>query len=232
MSKWLVEIVGEKSVLESLPINFILSKFNIIVDDGHYFLSSQEFEEANDSEVNREIANKYIILLNGINKLQDSTSDPISFAGISRLDDSGKRKYIVRKTLNIRWKVKGTDVLRSSKSKDNSTPISSKLANAALQNENMQRALSLFISPDLTWDILYKIFEIIESEVGGEIFDFEDITRQEVNRFSQTYNSRQAIGDKSRHPGKNYQPPKNPMTFGEATEMIRTLLSQWLDNEE
>ena len=200
MSKWLVKLDGDQSVLESLPKNFILPNFNIVVDDGHYSLSSQEFEEANDSEINREIANKYIILLNGINKLQDSTSDPISFAGISRLDDSGKRKYIVRKSITLKWKVKGTDALRFSKGKVNDIPTSSKWASTALQNENMQAALSLFISPDLTWDILYKILKIVKSEVGERIFDYEEISKVKVRRFSQTCNSKLAIGDKSRHP--------------------------------
>ena len=229
MLKWLVGIGGDEFTLESLPKNFIHPNLKIIEVDGHYYLSSQEFEEKDDSENIREIASKNISLLNAINKLQNPTSNSVSLTGVVRHEDEdGKITYSVQKSLKIMWNVRGVDILGSSNETDAASPIKSRWANVAFKNEKIWWALSLLNSSNLTWDILYKIFEIIESEFGSEIYNFKGISKKEVDRFSRTYNSSQALGDKSRHPGKDHLPPKNPMIFKEANDLIRILLSQRL----
>lgn len=230
MSKWLVEIVGDEFDLKSLPSNFIFPDLNIMEDSGLYYLSSTEFEDIDDPEIIHEISSQYITVLNGINILHNQTCDPVSVNSVIKLEDDGRKSvYIKPDIIKVRAKIRGVDVLRSSNGTViNSTPITSQWATVALKNEDIRRALSLFIMINLTWDILYKIFEIVKSGVGQRIYTFEGISRQEINRFTQTANSRQAIGDKSRHPGRNYQSPNNPMTFKEARVLIRTILSQWI----
>jgi len=229
MSKWLVGIEGEQGVLESLPEKFILSNFKIIEDNGHYYLESQEFEKSNDSEIIRQIASKYIAVFNAINKLQNLTSDPISLNGIVVYeDDGGKRKYTVQTSLKIMWNVMGRDVLRPSNENDKSFPISSQWVSTALKNKKMQSVLALFHSSNLNWDNLYRILEIVKTEFGSG----EGISRKQFKRFTQTNSSFAALGYKSRHPGKDYKKPKIPMKFEDARDLIRKLLSQWLDDKE
>jgi hypothetical protein len=65
-----------------------------------------------------------------------------------------------------------------------------------------------------SWDALYRAFEIVESEVGGDIHR---------SGWVWTANS-------LRHAKGNIQPPPEPMTLDVATEFVRKVLRAWLES--
>ena len=74
-----------------------------------------------------------------------------------------------------------------------------------------------------SWDALYRAFEIVESEVGGDIHRSGWVTKLEQDLFTWTANS-------LRHAKGNIQPPPQPMTLDVAIEFVRKVLRAWLES--
>ena len=83
--------------------------------------------------------------------------------------------------------------------------------------------LSLAI-PAKDWRMLYVVYEIVEDLVGKPKTRKLGFSGKKITLFKRTANSRRAIGTKARHGHRTFVPPKRPMTFGEATDLIRGLL--------
>ena len=73
------------------------------------------------------------------------------------------------------------------------------------------RDVILFFN-EITWLNLYKIYEVICKDVGGEKVLQKFITKDELMSFRQTAQSREAIGKLARH-GKKIPPPKKTMNI-------------------
>jgi len=63
------------------------------------------------------------------------------------------------------------------------------------------------------WWNLFKVYEIIKEEVGGdkEIQKTGWVTKEELSLFWQTAQSWEALGDAARHADKKYKAPENTM---------------------
>lgn len=84
---------------------------------------------------------------------------------------------------------------------------------------------------DETWSSLYKAYEILGDAVGGEhaILKAGWVSKRGLSRFTQTAQSRAALGDLARHASEKFTLPANPMTLKEARTLVKGLLSKWLD---
>ena len=114
-------------------------------------------------------------------------------------------------------------------------PASKSIAAAvksAMLDTKVNKALRLFGSAR-DWVDLYRVFEVIESDVGGEkgLVSRGWITRKLASLFTSTANNPAAIGDAARHGHSNQPPPARPMTLTEARELIRRLLESWLQTK-
>jgi hypothetical protein len=76
---------------------------------------------------------------------------------------------------------------------------------------------------------LYKIFEVIEGDVGRLIIDLKWMSKAQKTRFTQTAQSPQVIGDEARHGRQKEQPPKNPMPIQEAIDLITRITHEWIN---
>ena len=72
-----------------------------------------------------------------------------------------------------------------------------------------------------------KIYEIVRDDVG-DLRKRRWGIEQDKNRFTQTAQSKDALGDSARHAAKKYKPPLNPMSLAEAKSFIRNILLNWL----
>jgi hypothetical protein len=96
-------------------------------------------------------------------------------------------------------------------------------------DEAVSRALRVFAQGSVRWGDLYHAFEIVQASVGGRMFDYGWISRQEANLFTWTANSPAVLGEQARHGHEQTEPPANPMAEDEAQQLIRDLVSRWLD---
>jgi hypothetical protein len=96
------------------------------------------------------------------------------------------------------------------------------------QNLAVADALRFFRKGD--WVSLYKAYEIVRENVRGdrEIIDRGWLTEKTRKRFTQTAQSREALGDQARHASHKYKPPKQPLLVREAKAMIGSLLQKWI----
>ena len=80
------------------------------------------------------------------------------------------------------------------------------------------------------WVGLYRLYEVIEADVGGEdkIVKAGWTTKKAIGRFTRTANSPDAIGDAARHGKQSGEPPPNPMDLSEAISLVKVILHNWL----
>ncbi|MCE8424927.1 MAG: hypothetical protein J5U17_04025 [Candidatus Methanoperedens sp.] len=105
-----------------------------------------------------------------------------------------------------------------------------KWVTAAKHNTNVTKALRLFGAGTHDWVSLYRIYEVIENDVGGKskIIKKGWTTDKAIRRFKYTANSPGAIGDEARHGNQKEPSPKDPMALSEAKFLIETILHNWL----
>jgi hypothetical protein len=99
----------------------------------------------------------------------------------------------------------------------------------AREDESVSRALRVFAQGSIRWSDLYHAFEIVQASVGSRMHDAGWITRQEANLLTWTANSPAVLGEEARHGHQRTDPPENPMSSERASELIRSLVRQWLD---
>lgn len=96
------------------------------------------------------------------------------------------------------------------------------LVDLAVDTPRVLEALREFREP-AAWDALYRVFEIVRDDVGGEIQRAGWATKAEQERFKQTANSL------DRHAKGVVPPPKKPMTLPEGADFVRKVLRRWIE---
>lgn len=232
MPKWLVRLKGELFDLEDFPKLLCSPEIRVIKENGLFYLQSSEFNSLTSAEDVRERGRVLIELINGVAKFNRDNFLGISEDAITRVEDDGKRHHYVflEGTATIRTKVSAQlSVIAANGSKKVATRLSAleSLLEVAQKHNIVADALSFY--RDDTWISLYKAYEIIRDDVSGkhQIIKNGWSVDSDINRFTQTAQSRAALGDSARHASKKYKPPAKPMTLLEARALIKTILSRW-----
>ncbi|MBN1762727.1 MAG: hypothetical protein JW878_06605 [Methanomicrobia archaeon] len=237
--EWYVEITGESFDLEELSKSLNSPELCITQEGNAFILKSTDFNILKDANEVRTRASEILSLINGSARLALEMRKPLEVGSVVEITDDGKRRLFdliefagccfgrVSVSTTI-VKANGTVQEQESHQAD---PIVDWIA-IARYDTNVATVLRLF-NKNLDWVNLYRIYEVIESDVGGidNIIEEEWTTKRTIKRFKYTANSPDAIGDESRH-GKKLMPPKDPMTFPEARSLIKTLAHKWLSSKE
>jgi hypothetical protein len=99
-----------------------------------------------------------------------------------------------------------------------------------LANPKVAKALRLLGTEEHDWVSLYRLYEVIEDDVGSldNIVRHRWATKASIRRFKHTANSLGAVGDASRHGKELTMSPPDPMDLGEARALIEVILHNWL----
>jgi hypothetical protein len=119
--------------------------------------------------------------------------------------------------------VRGTQIHRPA------DPISKWLPLMTRQDLAVAKALRLRDASDLDWVDLYRIYEVIQKDVGHLMHQLGWASRNELNRFTRTANSVAAAGDKARHGVELTVPPRKPISLAHAQELIDRIMRGWLE---
>ena len=98
------------------------------------------------------------------------------------------------------------------------------------QDSNVEKIVRLYGST-VSWDTLYKVFEVIRGDAGSLIEDLKWRSKAQQRRFTQTAQSPQIIGDEARHGYQKQEPPKKPMTLQQASDLITQLTHRWIEHK-
>lgn len=88
-------------------------------------------------------------------------------------------------------------------------------------------------SDDKTRVGMYRIYEVIEADSGGEsaLKKRGWGPEQDLKRFKHSANSVSVAGDSARHGKELAQPPKQPMSIDDAASYLNYVVHEWLSSK-
>jgi hypothetical protein len=200
----------------------------VIKEENQYYLKSTSFNQLNNADEVRSKAEEILSLINGASRSILGTRKPILLDSVIKITDDGKKQKNFFESVEVTVRSTFTAIVDGAEVHQ-AEPIPDWIK-IAQSNENVAKVLRLLSKGDYDWVNLYRIFEVIEGDVGGisQIIQEAWATEPAIKRFKHTANSVGAIGDDARHGKETTQPPKNPMTISETKSLIETILHNWL----
>lgn len=234
---WEIQIDGDPADLRELSKSLAEDELRIVESNRQYFLESVYFRGLTRREEVISKAIEILQLLTGSVKLELHGRVPIVFAGVASIDDSGKKTLYVDvfDSLDIR------DILELEMRPSDGTVVKfnpaddvKKWVRIGLSNHKVGKALSLFGIPEHDWVSLYRLYEVMEEDVGGtdKIARRGWATKTSIKLFKHTANSPASVGDASRHGSESTTPPPKPMSLTEARSLIEAIMHRWLSSKE
>jgi hypothetical protein len=230
---WKIRIVGDQNDLEELQRSLSNTSVSVIKESDGVYLEYELFASCQTADEVRQLSSKALAILNGATRLALGGNSVIAESGvIEELEDGTSKFYIhVSDSINVResFSLKVTDsegnILKETYPADE-VPVWMSLG---FKDEAVEKVFRLFgLQHD--WVGLYRIYEVIENDVGGSNFITSNhwATKSSLKSFKHTANSPKAIGDNARHGKEPNAPPPKPMLFSEARALIETLVHHWL----
>jgi hypothetical protein len=174
--------------------------------------------------------------MNAIVKLHSESFMSVAIGNIGRTDEDGKLRHqyvFVEGGATARFRVHARLTVINGDSETNSTiskqaSVSETRLELAEQDSKVAEALKFYSEPN--GYNLFKVFEIIRKDVGGEeqINKKFSITKAETSSFRGSVKRSDVWGDKARHAVDSGDPPKNTMSYEEAVAFIKDMLRKWM----
>lgn len=242
-NSWQVQIQGCKSDLDHLARHFVSSPYRISVDergDGFVFLSDS-FLACQTSQQVLKLANEELTVLSGVLRVTLRSPEPLRAGAVYKCNASGGRDVFVHIHEGVQTRAEFGEVTVTVTGANGNIitmpalpPRTVSIAQLASTDIAVTKAMRLIALPDhKTWVGMYRIFEVIVSDVGGERI----IKRrgwgsaQDLNRFKHSANSVAVAGDSARHGKEKDEPPRKPMSLVEASAYLNNILHLWLSSK-
>ena len=232
--KWEIQLNGDPADLTMLSNSFNGPDISISEVNGQFVLRSTQFAPLQTADSVRNKAQEIVTAVSGTARLLLGTSQPIEMGAVFMVREGGGRNVFVSPppaTLRLRGTLASLVVKRADGTVETHYPTEPGpgWVQVALQQEVVARALRLRNAGALEWVDLYRLYEVIESDVPTRTIQAKSwVTSGQIERFKRTANSQKAIGDKARHGKDPYEPPQNPMSLLEARGLIDSVLKAWL----
>ena len=231
--EWEVQIAGDATDLTELSKSLTDDEACIEVRNGMFFLRSTRFNNLGTSEEVASLSADILSLLTGSARLALGGRTPITVANIAKIREDGGRDIFISisETIHVRdfigIEMHSTDGSIQVFHPAHEVPEWVKLG---LLDPQVAKALRLFGASEHDWVSLYRLYEVIEQDVGGveKIANKKWATIASIKRFKHTANSPTSTGDVSRHGKESTSPPKHPMELGEARALVELILHSWL----
>jgi len=230
MPNWSVQLFGNRFDLEDLSKWFTTTDLQVVKESDGFYLKSDLFETIEEAEHVRTLAQEMLQRLVGAAKLFRTNFMSVELGEVTRQEDDKQRHRYVSLSASIVVRSKTSSILTVNGREETppKVPLPAVWAAVAKDDKKVLQALRLWANNPDSWDNLYKILEVIESDVGGAIYCNGWVSKTEVRRFTQTANSAEALGDEARHTKRHVPPPPRPMTIKEAIQLMKALLQKWI----
>jgi hypothetical protein len=234
--KWEVQLNGDTDDLRELAKSLTKDDLCITERNGQFFLETTRFSGLTTIEELRSAASDLLSILTGAVRLSLGGRTPLQIANIAKVREDGTRDIFGSMSATIQVKVScGGKITRSDGTVEvinpaDKVPIWVNVALKDLKDTSVKKALQLLGIYKHSWVSLYRLYEVIEEDVGGidKIANEGWATKKAIKLFKRTANSPGAIGHLARH-GKEYTTsPSDPMDLGEAVALVKVILHNWL----
>jgi hypothetical protein len=222
---WWVRLSGRPSDLQRLRELFDSGDPNVLEEDGSYFLRAAGFAAWSQPEEIRLHADRLLTCMNGIAGISASHYQPVQVEGeVIEFDQGTTRRHLsVTAKLELRWAIEGP-----------TRPAPHEAGRwlaLAQQDQDVADALRFLVAPD--WFNLYKVYEIIKKDVGGQkpLQQMAPKLAAGLRQFIATANHPSLLGDRARHARTEGSPNMTPMALAEAQQLVWALLEQWLSSK-
>lgn len=230
MSRWLIELKGDRLDVEEFPKWFPRGDIYAIEEGGNVYLVGSALDGMKEpdavlakvQEALDEFSAVISLLWNGFTKPQ--------IGQVLLEDSSGKRSAYLFMTGIAAGRSKASGVLVDAgamAAAPKTTQAQDMLA-AAKESPHLYEAIKVWADPIRTWGRLYRVMEEIKKHCGQPINKVGLCTEGELKRFTQTANTAEAAGLDARHASKSFDLPKDPMSLDEAESFISSLLEKAL----
>jgi hypothetical protein len=232
---WAVQLAGDASDLAVLAQSLTGGDMKVFLDGQEYLLTSDRFAQGDEAKVVRQKADDMLPLLNGACRLGLDIIQSIRAEGVYRLGENGSRDaFVFLEPAVLRFRslaptVKLTHVDGTVEEFHPGDPVK-EWVELALADDAIANVFRILGAGALDWVNLYRLFEIIESDVGGLDAMAANgwATKASMKLFKRTANSPGAVGLEARHGAEATQPPEHPMTISEARALINAIVHSWL----
>jgi hypothetical protein len=182
-------------------------------------VTSPEFDELNDAKKIRARVSDELDLWNGLAAL-DFGCGPIRVLQVNFVSERGQQQA----TAHFKLVVHGLEF-------DEGDDHTRQWASEAKKDPTVRKVFDLISQNGLdNWVNLYRIFELIRADWGGEkkIASRGWTSETALELFRRTANDPTAAGLEARHGKLNTEPPRNPMPLSEAKSLIIGIARSWL----
>lgn len=241
VNPWRVQVTGSAPALAHLVKHFtrLPLRFSVGAQPGQLEFESESFGACTTADEVRAIAIREVQILSGVLATDGRSSDALQVGAVFKNRPDGGRDVFVAVTSatltisggEITALVTRTDGNGNQVVVDPPPPRTISLTSLALADKNVGKAMRLVTAGDCrTWVGLYRLHEVIESDVGG----MHALTARcwgsstDLKRFKHSANSVAVGGDASRHGRELTTPPAHPMSIDEADRYVRYILESWL----
>jgi len=223
---WEAELVGDAADLESLRLIFPKGDAMVCRDPtGRYFITSSAFDHCVAAVEVAPLAEDLIVMMNGIARVTNLSYRPVSIGAHFR--DAPDRTHVViaGKTVEVRTLMPGP-------AEPAASPPGQVWIALAAADPNVREALELLGAGTLTWDRLYKVFEIIKDDVGGDITKVGLATSADVTAFTAGANRPDVSGSDARHARMPGATPRRAMSPEEGRQFTQAVVTAWVASKE
>lgn len=235
--KWAILLTGDSADLKTLGESYNEPDLSVSDESGQFVLRSTQFDSLETAGAVRDKARELATAVSGVARLQLGALQPVEVGAVVQFREDGTENTFISPppaTLQLRGLLTSLIVRRADGTVETHYPADHgpDWVKAALQYEVVARALRLRDAGCLEWVDLYRLYEVIESDVPlNEMKAKGWVTGREIERFKRTANSQRAIGDKARYGKDPYEPPKDPLLLGKARALVDSILKYWLEEK-
>ena len=239
MPEWLVRLKGDELDLGYLPSLLRSAGHTVIEQNGGYYLRSSDFDslDSGDAVLERGIA--IIKMLNGAMRLRVPSFSGVGEDGVTVIEEDGRRQHFAYGSVSMQGRSRlraDATVLASDGGEqiEPQPPPSNVESWLSLADTDQAVADALGFFRENTWISLFKVYEIIEKDLGGggAIVRNGLAARKRLRRFTHTAQSSATLGDLARHAASRTEPPPQPMTIQEAELLLRQVMLSWLSSKQ
>jgi hypothetical protein len=230
MGKVLVQISGDKLDIEDLQLELKNFRWKIIEEQNNYFLTSDILDSCDDNTEIISKANDFLDIINGAAKIIHEDHIKVTTNSIRRINENGNgfiHHVMISETARARSRCSAIVISKENNQEELKTTVIEDWLLKADVHKSVKNALHFFNENETTWINLYKVYDIIEEDLGGEkalLRFFQD----GIKDFKYIANNYLAIGDHARHANQKHPAPKRILTLNEAYSIIKNLFEKWV----
>jgi len=223
---------GHSFDLDSLARLFAEGDPKVGSDDEGYYITSSTFEGLlHDGGRLYEVASSVLRRANGVARALEDGFRPVKLTGRFSDDDGSHHTVVLADTAEVREKAMPILVVKNGEPQQPPSPAPGYIK-AAEDHFDVAEALDL-LGKDvvaLDWFDLYKIYEIVRENVGGEkaLLAQNWVPLSDLKAFTGSANLPAVSGTEARHARAPSGMPKRTMTLHQARSVISGLVLAWL----